>query len=338
MGEFVLPPKDPHEAPLTLIAGPVVFGLVALFAGFAPAWFGDNFVLSAASAIADHRIEHHLELGINPVGLLFWLSLLTWVLGGLAYWKLDWIRTQLRRLDGWSFDKGFDGLIFGLIRMSAALTRLLHHGRLELYLVVLFAMLALAAIVPLLVMGGLPPLPPLPQLAFYEWSVIGLALIGVVTVVVARNRLFAVLALGIQGLAVALIYMLFGAPDLSFTQFMVEILSVVILALVMTRLNLDEADPRKFEDFLRDGGLALVCGVALTTLLFAVLQGVFDPRLSAFFNANSAAVAHGRNVVNVILVDFRGLDTLGEISVVMTAGIAILALIRGARKDRGSRA
>jgi multicomponent Na+:H+ antiporter subunit A len=150
--------------------------------------------------------------------------------------------------------------------------------------------------------------------------------------VVARNRLFAILALGIQGLAVALIYMLFGAPDLSFTQFMVEILSVVILALVMTRLNLDDEDSRTAEDLLRDGGLALLCGVAVTMLLFAVLQGALDPRLSDFFNANSAPVAHGRNVVNVILVDFRALDTLGEIAVVMTAGIAILALIRGARR------
>ena len=332
MGPFVLPPKDPHEAPLTLIAGPVVFGLVALGAGFVPEWFGDNFVLGAASRIAGRGIEHHLELGINPLGLLFWLSLATWVLGGLAYWRLDWIRTQLRRLDGWSFDRGFDWLMFGLIRLSAAVTRLLHHGRLELYLVVVFAMLALAAGAPLLLMGGLPALPPVPELEFYEWAVIGLALLGVVTVVVARSRLFAILALGIQGLAVALIYMLFGAPDLSFTQFMVEILSVVILALVMTRLNLDDEDPRPLEDLARDGGLALLCGVALTLLLFAVLQQAFDPRLSDFFAANSAAVAHGRNVVNVILVDFRGLDTLGEISVVTTAGIAILALIRGARR------
>ena len=222
--------------------------------------------------------------------------------------------------------------MFGLIRLSAAVTRLLHHGRLELYLVVVFAMLALAAGAPLLLMGGLPALPPVPELEFYEWAVVGLALLGVVTVVVARSRLFAILALGIQGLAVALIYMLFGAPDLSFTQFMVEILSVVILALVMTRLNLDDEDPRPLEDLARDGGLALLCGIALTLLLFAVLQQSFDPRLSDFFAANSAAVAHGRNVVNVILVDFSGLDTLGEISVVMTAGIAILALIRGARR------
>ena len=83
---------------------------------------------------------------------------------------------------------------------------------------------------------------------------------------------------------------------------------------------------------MRDGALALLCGVAVTGLLWAILERPLDLRLSEFFNAHSAAVAHGHNVVNVILVDFRGLDTLGEISVVMTAGIAVLALIRGARR------
>lgn len=131
-----------------------------------------------------------------------------------------------------------------------------------------------------------------------------------------------------------MLFMLFGAPDLSFTQFMVEILSVVILALVMTRLQLDSTDPRPLEDWLRDGVVALMGGFAVTTLLFSVLDRPLDLRLSAFFEANSAPVAHGHNVVNVILVDFRGVDTLGEISVVMAAGIAILALIRGARKPK----
>jgi multicomponent Na+:H+ antiporter subunit A len=334
MGQRVLTPIDPHEAPVALIAGPIVFGLIALIAGFVPGWFGDRFVMPAASAIYDHTIEHSLKMVIDPLSLLFWLSLVTWLLGGLVYWKLDWLRTQLRRLDGWSFDKGFDWFMFGLIRTSGAVTRFFHHGRLELYLVVVFVMFGLATIVPLAAMGGLPRLPAFPDLAFYEWGVIAFALIGVGTVVMAQNRLFAILALGIQGLAVALLFMLFGAPDLSFTQFMVEILSVVILALVMTRLNLDNQDPRGFEGAVLDGGIALFCGVAVTMLLFAVLEGTLDPRLSDFFNANSQPIAHGRNVVNVILVDFRGLDTLGEISVVMTAGIAILALIRGARKQR----
>ncbi|MHB1111026.1 MAG: hydrogen gas-evolving membrane-bound hydrogenase subunit E, partial [Devosia sp.] len=337
MGTLVPLPKEPHEASIGLLAGPALFAVLGIVAGFMTSWIGAMLVAPAASVIAGAGIEDHLAPSLDPLAPLFWLSVLTWLLGGLVYWKLDIIRTVLRRGQiavGWSFDKGFDALMFGLIRLAGAVTRTWHHGQLELYLVVLFLMFALAIVVPLWSLGGLPALPEAVELTFYEWGVVLIAIIGIATVVAARTRLFAILALGIQGFAVALLYLLFGAPDLSFTQFMVEILSVVILTLVMTRLRLDRQDLRQFEDLVRDGGLALICGLGVTTLLFAVIQGALDSRLSDFFNANSAAVAHGRNIVNVILVDFRGLDTLGEISVVMTAGIAILALIRGASKPR----
>jgi multicomponent Na+:H+ antiporter subunit A len=75
----------------------------------------------------------------------------------------------------------------------------------------------------------------------------------------------------------------------------------------------------------------VLCGLGVTILLTVILASPLDPRMSDFFIANSLPLAHGRNIVNVILVDFRGLDTLGEIAVVMTAGIAIVALIRGRR-------
>ncbi|MDP1731685.1 MAG: proton-conducting transporter membrane subunit, partial [Devosia sp.] len=335
MGPLMPLPKDPHEAPIGLLAGPALFSILGVLAGVMTSWVGKTIIAPAASVIAGAGIESHLELRVDPLDPLFWLSLLTWLLGGLIYWRLDTIRTLLRRGQGavgWTFDKGFDSLMFGLIRLSGAITRFWHHGQLELYLVVIFAMFAMAIIVPLWSMGGFPSSVPFPDLTLHEWGVVLIAAIGIAIVVSARTRLFAIVALGIQGIAVALLYLLFGAPDLSFTQFMVEILSVVILTLVMTRLRLDQHDQRQFEDLLRDGGLALVCGLGVTALLFAVLEGTFDPRLSDFFNANSAPVAHGRNIVNVILVDFRGLDTLGEISVVMTAGIAILALIRSAKK------
>src|SRR5690606_25179115 len=134
------------------------------------------------------------------------------------------------------------------IRFAGALTRLLHHGRLEIYLVTVFVGLALALIAPLAALNGYDVLLPTaelgnwaaklrwPELQPYEWGVIAMALIGLGAVLMATNRLVAILALGVQGTAVALIFLLFGAPDLAFTQFMVEVLSVVILALVMTRL------------------------------------------------------------------------------------------------------
>jgi multicomponent Na+:H+ antiporter subunit A len=221
--------------------------------------------------------------------------------------------------------------------------RAFHHGRLELYLVVVVASAALVLLVPMGTLDGWPQLPSIAPMTFYEWGAIAMAAIGVIVVVAARTRLGAIIALGIQGLAVALIFLMFGAPDLAFTQLMVETLSVVVLALVMTRLHLSAEDPRPYEDWLRDGALAVLTGTAATLLLLRVLQGTFDGRLSTFFAEHSVPIAHGHNIVNVILVDFRGLDTLGEIAVVMTAGIAVLALLRRQHKreaepDRQKRA
>jgi multicomponent Na+:H+ antiporter subunit A len=338
MGPFIEVPKHPHEAPLGMLAGPALFGIAGIAAAFFTAWLAETVLGPAVSAVAGETVEGHLSLKLDVLSLVFWLSILTWGLGVVIYWQADRLRTWLRRVEqrAPSFDRGFDAAMFGLIRFAGAVTRTLHHGRLEVYLVVVFLALAAALIVPLWVLGGWPVLPAFPRLTFYEWSVFAIAAIGVITVIAARTRLFAILALGIQGIGVALIFLMFGAPDLSFTQFMVEILSVVILALVMARLHLDRRDPRELEEVLRDGGLALLCGIGVTALLTAVLERPLDTRLSDFFNANSVPIAHGHNIVNVILVDFRGLDTLGEISVVMAAGIAVLALVRGARRKRAT--
>jgi len=322
----------PHDGSLALIIGPVIFGVAALSAGVFVKEFGDIFISPTASAIYNLEVENHLKwyLGmfLKPIILL---SVLTWVIGGLLFWKFDEVRKILRRVDEsfkWDFDIGFDWLMFGLIRFADKVTRIWHHGRLEIYMIVVFISLGVASILPLILTNSLPPVPDMPDLTFYEWGVFVMAVAGLVSVLLAKTRLVAIVSLGIQGFAVALIFLLFGAPDLAFTQFMVETLTVVILALVMTRLYLDKRDRRRFEDILRDGGLAVICGVGLMVLLMAVLQTPIDLRLSEFFAATSVPIAHGHNIVNVILVDYRGLDTFGEIAVVMAAGVSILALIR----------
>ncbi|MET3926223.1 hydrogen gas-evolving membrane-bound hydrogenase subunit E [Devosia sp. 2618] len=343
LGPVLPTPKSAHEAPLAMLAGPVLLGAGAIAAAVMTDWLGHTVLVPGASAVLRQPVESHLTLALNPMSPLLWLSVATWVLGWLVYRQAAVLRTLLRRLEsglGWSADSLFDVVMFGLIRFSGAITRLLHHGRLELYLVAVFIGLAVALIAPLLLLGGYNVLLPTadfgdwsawlrwPDLNLYEWGVVLLALIGLGAVLAAPTRLFAIIALGIQGMAVALIFLLYAAPDLAFTQLMVEILSVVILALVMTRLRLDERDPRPFEDWARDGTIAVVCGAGVSLFLMVVLSGTLNTRLSDFFTATSVPIAHGSNIVNVILVDYRGFDTLGEISVVMGAGIAIMALLR----------
>lgn len=341
LGAEVTTPKSAHEAPIAMLAGPLVLGAAGVVAVMTD-WFGHSVLEPGATAIMGAPVPSHLTLLINPASIALWLSVLTWALAVLVYQQAATIRTLLRRASSalWTADQVFDAVMFGLIRFAGAVTRALHHGRLELYLVTVFAMLALALFVPFLALGGIDALLPLsdlgdwsarlvwPDLQPYEWAVALLAVVGLGAVLVARNRLVAIVSLGIQGTAVALIFLLFGAPDLAFTQFMVEVLSVVILALVMTRLRLDERDHRPFEDLARDGTLAVVCGAGVSLALMVVLSGTLDTRLSDFFTATSVPIAHGANIVNVILVDYRGFDTLGEISVVMGAGLAILALLR----------
>ncbi|MFC0010419.1 hydrogen gas-evolving membrane-bound hydrogenase subunit E [Devosia nitrariae] len=345
-GATVETPVPAHEGSFGLVLGPLVLGLLGIGVALATAWFGHDILEPAGTAILAEPVESHLTLALDLGSILFWLSLLTWALGAAVYYQLDALRALLRRADaviGWTFDKGFDVLMFGLVRMAGAVTRFLHHGRLEVYLVVVFSFFAIALLAPWLTLGGLERLMPpsalgtwaaqwsWSDLTVYEWAVVAIAIIGLVALVIAQNRLVAILSLGVQGIAVAMLFLLFGAPDLSFTQFMVEILSVVVLTLVMTRLKLDERDHRPFEDALRDGTIAVLCGLGVTLLLSTILTGRLDNELSGVFLATSVPIAHGHNVVNVILVDYRGFDTLGEISVVMAAGIAILALIRGQR-------
>lgn len=347
LGEAIPTPKTPHEAPIAMLAGPIVLGAGGIVAGVLPEWLGHDVLAPGAAAILGREVESHLTLALDVTSPLLWLSALTWLLGVLVYRQADVIRTLLRRFSnglGWTADTVFDAVMFGLIRFSGAVTRFLHHGQLEFYLVIVFAAMAAAMFGPMLVWGGFDWMVPvaelgdwsqrlsLPSLSIYEWGIVGLAVLGLIAVLVAPSRLVAILSLGVQGTAVALIFLLFGAPDLAFTQFMVEILSVVILTFVMTRLRLDQRDHRPFEDWARDGTLAAVCGLGVSLLLMLVLTGTLDTRLSDFFTATSVPIAHGHNIVNVILVDYRGFDTLGEIAVVMGAGMAILALLRRQKK------
>lgn len=330
IGTPVTTPKIAHEAPLLLWLGPALLALLGLAAAiFAPA-VHRYISIPMASAIEHRPVEVTISL-LPHIGVPLLLSVGTIALGIAVYWQLDRCRRwtdAFFRAAGPGPDWYFDLFISGLVRLSHRVTRLLQPGKLEIYVTTTFVLLAAILLVPLYVYGEWPQAIVWPRdVRLYEWAVFLLAAAGLGAVLVARDRLTAIAALGIQGLSVALIFLLFGAPDLAFTQFMVETLSVVILALVMTRLRLSPADRRPPGQRFADAAIALACGAGLTLLLIRATAGPFYATLSDFFNTYSKTIAHGANVVNVIIVDFRGTDTLGEIAVVAVAALAIIALI-----------
>ncbi|MGD9072983.1 MAG: DUF4040 domain-containing protein, partial [Desulfobacterales bacterium] len=166
------------------------------------------------------------------------------------------------------------------------------------------------------------------------WLVVFIIAAAILLVVQARSRLLAICGLGVIGAGIAMLFLIFGAPDVALTQLLVETLTVIIVALVLLRLPpLDYQKPKYGAGKLLNGVLAAAMGMVISVLILAVNQHELDRFVTDFFEANSYIAAYGRNIVNVILVDFRSLDTLGEITVVAIAGLAGYALIRIQRND-----
>lgn len=331
VGAKVETPKAAHEAPVLLWLGPALLAAKGLSAALLSGLTHELVSTPMASAISGE--PRTVTISVIPhVGVPLAMSIATALIGIVFYLKLDRLRGFIATIladIGWGPDRGFDQFIRGLVRFSGALTRRLQSGRLDVYMTVTFILVAFVLLLVPLIYGELPRAPFFaPDVPLHELAIMAIAVIGLVAVVLAPDRLTAIVSLGIQGFAVAVIFLLYGAPDLAFTQFMIETLSVVVLALVMTRLRLSPSDHRPLAQKVPDFAIALACGVGFSLMLLKATGVPFDATLTDFFNLYSKSIAHGANVVNVVIVDFRGTDTLGEIAVLMVTGLAILSLVR----------
>jgi len=152
-------------------------------------------------------------------------------------------------------------------------------------------------------------------------------LIAIIYTVFTGSRLAAVAAMGIIGYAICILFVIYSAPDLAMTQFSIDTLTVILFVLVLYKL------PKylKLSDYkmrIRDGILSLAFGTIITLLILEVLAEPISSEVSDYYAQNAYLMAHGKNVVNVILVDFRGADTMIEISVLAIAAIGVFALLK----------
>jgi len=167
----------------------------------------------------------------------------------------------------------------------------------------------------------------LAELTIYEISILIMLLLGVLYTVFTKSRLAAVASLGVVGLSFSLLFLFYGAPDLAMTQFSVDTLTVILFVLVLYRLpkylNLSDNRVR-----IKHGILSLSFGVLITILILKVLGEPKNTEVTEFYAQNAYKLAHGKNIVNVILVDFRGIDTMIEISVLIVAAIGVFGLLK----------
>ncbi len=334
IGEPSPTPKAPREGPWGMLLGPAVLAGGGLLIGLLPVPLIDALLGAALSAVQGRPavLTTALWHGINPTLALSAAALLAGI-AGYRYWNpLRRSLGALDRLAALAPERFYERAMDGLVWLADRQTRLLQNGDLHRYiLTVIFTLLVLVGYT----LATRHPLMPeiSAQLLFHEAVIGAVILIAAVFAATTRSALGAVAALGAAGFGIALIYVLFSAPDLGMTQVLVETLTVVLLVLVLYRLpGFTRISSRA--RLLADAGVSALAGATITWLLLLAVEVEWSPTISGFFVDNSQSLAHGRNIVNVILVDFRALDTLGEITVLALAALGVYAMVRLRGKER----
>ena len=327
-------PTPIHHAPAApFVAAPLILvacGTVAPFA-LQPLSF---FFEAAASSIYGETVHKHAALwhGFTPVLLT---SLLAIAAGAWLFLNRSLLRRSLARLP--ERLRGvviFQGVLDGMYALAQVTARFSQGYTLasQSAIVLLAAFLPVVFALRQIQLNDLIPtadvLPGAPETILILMTVVS----AYVTIRV-RTRLGAIVSLGVVGVSVTLFYVFFSAPDLALTQLLIEVLTVVLLVLVFTKLPPDTRPPMQRLKQTRNVLVALAAGAFGFFLVLFNRSDAFQAAqsISGYFLNNAVPSGHGANVVNVILVDFRGFDTMGEITVLALAALGGYALLNAPR-------
>ena len=340
---FFMKPVKPiemlHGESFSLVAPALLLALMGLTISLDPDWITRVAIRPAVIAVYGQPVEVALSVwhGLTPMLALSAVVISIGVLI-IRYWKRIHLLLRSReRIEKYSVESAWERGLFRLIRGAAQLTRWIEHGDLRGYVAlaavsitafVAFSMIASGAELRVAPFEGRPPVAEI---------LIGItAVAGAMVAALSRNVLAAMVGVGITGFAIAITFLLNGAPDLALTQFTVEALLVVLLTALLLALPLLSPDTRTRREHGTDFLIAAAFGLVTFVALIDMGAGHVSSEASAWFGEMSYIAGFGANVVNVILVDFRAFDTMGEIAVIAIAAVlanSLLARRRGAARD-----
>jgi multicomponent K+:H+ antiporter subunit A len=328
-------PRTPHEPPRWMKV-PVEF-LVALclLVGILPALTVEPILALAAGAVLQGPLPAHdlaIWHGFSPA---LWMSVIALIGGILVYVgrkPMFALHTQFE--DRLSARRIYNHLLDALLGLASNLTRRLDTGSLQRMIASFIGFALILGVSGWQGSGSslTGPRDLLPVDAVSLLAALAMLAATLTALALHRQRFVALILIGAVGLVVSLIFVKFSAPDLALTQLSVEVVTIILLLLALYFLPqhtpVESGNGRRW----RDGVLAVLAGGGVGMLAWAVLTRPYTS-IADYFLENSVSGGGGRNVVNVILVDFRGFDTLGEITVLALAGFAIFAMLEHLRLD-----
>lgn len=332
-----VPNKDAHEPPFGMRAPATLLAILCILVGLFPALLVENIVNSTARAstqVMDFEGAHlalwhgfNMPLLMSVIasigGLIFYFSLAKG--GKIREIDLD---PYLGRLQG---RVAFDLFLKSLLLNSRKFKRLTENGKLQSY--ILWIVIFSIAIVSLPFLGqglttGTRELTHAPALAIVLWLLLFSSCWMMLWF--HHERIKAVLISGAIGLVVTMVFICFSAPDLALTQITVDVVTTVLLLMSLSLLPQLTPYESSVSRRWRDALIAIGGGLGIAWITWLILTRDHNS-ISWFFMQQSIPLGGGTNVVNVILVDFRGFDTFGEITVLGIAGIGALCLMDGMR-------
>ncbi|SUO94504.1 hydrogen gas-evolving membrane-bound hydrogenase subunit E [Suttonella ornithocola] len=343
-GENVTP-TEIHRAGASMFLPPLCVAAIGLVLGFYPMLAEQLLDAAAKTIVPSISVEfvQHFDLNLwrdalQTVGPTIVLGVVVFIFWDVLHGAFD---KFLQLLPRWGGADVYYRLIKYLPKWSALSTRYLQPGALSVYALwlVCFSTIAIGAALLIAMNKASLKLPVWQQLSehfsFGVMAAVLLLSVGALSVMRAKRPMLLMVCAGLVGYGSALIFIFIGAPDVALTQFVVETILVVILVSIL--LMLRRSDIRRYQaEKVHYGALvlAIVFASLLTFVIMLVIAMPFDASLTTYFSKNSYTEAHGLNVVNVILVDFRAIDTFGETSVLLLSLLAAWPLLSALYRRR----
>lgn len=318
--------KKPHFLlwfmPMILAALSLLFGL---FPSMVESLFTHNITPLLTGEASPHLAIWH---GFN---LIILLSAITIVGGIVIYFvwkpshKKESSMVKFNAFSPKSLALKFSDLFQ---KMSYKLTRTFQNGYLRRYVLIILVLLTLVFGIHVFINPRIfLELKEIKSLNWNEIVILAMMLVSILFTVYTKSRLSAIAGMGVLGYTMCLIFVFYGAPDLAMTQFSIDTLTVILFVLVLYRLpkylKLSNRTNR-----VRDGIIATSFGTFLAFTIIEIMNESPIKSTTEYYAENAYILAKGKNVVNVILVDFRGFDTMIEISVLAIAAIGVFALLK----------
>lgn len=339
-----LPVKQVKEAPLGMLISPIILVALVITFGLFPNIIAYSLIEPTMQSILPGilNLGERFEVYIthwHGFQWELWMTIGVFLLGTILYRTMNkWSQSGFYRTERDIFnnlyDQGYDGLIKG----SQLITRAQITGRLRdyiLYMCVFIVMLIFYTMFRYDAFAfetdNLSPIDP------YMWLALIAFTASIVAIPFINNRMTAVIVAGVSGYLVALMFVIFRAPDLALTQLLIETVSVILFMLVF--VNLPKLKKEKAKQSTKIFNLVVSISVGLMITLVSISAFVFGseanyPSIREYFIENSKELAGGYNIVNVILVDFRGLDTMLEILVLAIAALGVISMVKLRLKER----